>query len=463
MALRNFGLLEASAQLTNASAAVATEGANLSMFGYAVDRMTSMYDHVSQFGIDKTFLRLYNSHNELDRAIGMQFPSCEDMDVIGSPYDRTSTAFMVAMEDEGEGIWAKIKALFAKIWNWIKEKVSAVYNWVKKLFGSTDAKVDQLEKQIQENPNGQAEVPAEIAKDPTFLQSVGGQIKTIGGSMLRGIGGFFTSKWAALAASKEKLAGYFRDRSEANRLYKEALQTIEKLAKVKAAANADKAEIERLTKLIRQAEMLKDRAIAEYDNLADLQRNVFKKGKGDTIIKAMSDTTGHHEERNLYKASPKDRSKIVIDNKRLDKYLKDKKKELENRKKAAVLLESYKNDTLKGSPKLNAILDLLKQVNKTAKGLDGTRTDKNLPEDLRKELLSKAHQLAMLDKALIENDAKLSAALGDSVAARVISRIKIFGKNKFGNAAGTQGKLANAWYNLAHRAVGKGVWGTQSV
>ncbi|MEE3399627.1 MAG: hypothetical protein VZR64_09180, partial [Eubacterium sp.] len=101
-----------------------------------LSRMFELYDHVSKYGIDRTFVSLYNRHGELDRVCGMRFPSCESMDVVGDRYSRYSTAFIAAMEDEKEGLWAKIKAFIAKIWKWIKEKVSALWNKIKSFFTS---------------------------------------------------------------------------------------------------------------------------------------------------------------------------------------------------------------------------------------------------------------------------------------------------------------------------------------
>jgi hypothetical protein len=100
-----------------------------------LSKMTTMYYHVKQFGIDRTFVSLYNRHGELNRVCGMQFPSCESMDVSGSSYSNYSQAFIAAMEDEGEGLWARFKALIAKIWNWIKNTASGIWNKLKSLFG----------------------------------------------------------------------------------------------------------------------------------------------------------------------------------------------------------------------------------------------------------------------------------------------------------------------------------------
>ena len=100
-----------------------------------LSRMCDMYAHVKQFGIDRTFVSLYNRHGELDRVCGMQFPSCESMDVVGDRYSMYSTAFIAAMESSGSGLWAKVKEIVTKIWNWIKNVASKIWEKIKSIFG----------------------------------------------------------------------------------------------------------------------------------------------------------------------------------------------------------------------------------------------------------------------------------------------------------------------------------------
>lgn len=76
-----------------------------------LSRMIDLYDHVNKYGIDRTFVSLYNQHGELDRMCGIQFPSCESMNTTGNPYSRYSAAFIAAMEDEKTGFWARVKAI----------------------------------------------------------------------------------------------------------------------------------------------------------------------------------------------------------------------------------------------------------------------------------------------------------------------------------------------------------------
>lgn len=104
----------------------------LSMAHQALENTLHMYDYVKQYGINRTFLSLYNSNGELNNLTGIRFPTCESMGPVGNPNSHVSQAFIAAMED-GQGgvvdavvkfakaVWAKIKAFFIKIWAKLKE------------------------------------------------------------------------------------------------------------------------------------------------------------------------------------------------------------------------------------------------------------------------------------------------------------------------------------------------------
>ena len=110
------------------------------------DHLLMMYHHVKRFGIDRTFLSLYNNKGQLNNMIGYRFPSCESIDSVGSPRSQMSAAFIAAMEDEQGGV-------FTKIWNWIKAQCAKIYNfvlkiieWFKDKFINTGARIEKLKK-----------------------------------------------------------------------------------------------------------------------------------------------------------------------------------------------------------------------------------------------------------------------------------------------------------------------------
>ena len=127
--------IERTAEVASDTADATEEAKDTEVASQMLSRMCDMYAHVKQFGIDRTLVSLYNRHGELDRVCGIQFPSCESMDVVGDRYSRYSTAFIAAMEDEKEGLWAKVKKVIAKIWNWIKNVASKIWEKIKSLFG----------------------------------------------------------------------------------------------------------------------------------------------------------------------------------------------------------------------------------------------------------------------------------------------------------------------------------------
>ena len=137
---------EQTAEVASDTADASEEAKDTEVASQMLSRMCDMYDHVKQFGIDRTFVSLYNRHGELDRVCGIQFPSCESMDVVGDRYSRYSTAFIAAMEDEEEGLWAKFKKMIIAIWTWIKTKIANIWKGIKKLFGFADKKSEEIDK-----------------------------------------------------------------------------------------------------------------------------------------------------------------------------------------------------------------------------------------------------------------------------------------------------------------------------
>ena len=154
-----------------------TENANM-----VFDQLFTMYDHVKKYGIDRTFLSLYNSNGQLSNMINYRFPSCESMDSVGSPRSQASRAFIAAMEDEKEGI-------FKRFWNWLKQKWASIadlfgriMNWVRDIFGNLDVRVGRLleyyEKSVDKTAEERKDVKV-IAVTPEEVSKVNDAINTI--------------------------------------------------------------------------------------------------------------------------------------------------------------------------------------------------------------------------------------------------------------------------------------------
>ena len=131
-------------------AEAACESMQLNFAQVSLDRAFNMYNHVKNYGIDRTFLSLFNSNGELDNAIGRRFPSCESVDFGGSPYSNMSRTFIAAMEDENEGFFAKIWAFIKKCWNAIVNFIKSAWDKFMSLFkkkdGDVDAQLNELDK-----------------------------------------------------------------------------------------------------------------------------------------------------------------------------------------------------------------------------------------------------------------------------------------------------------------------------
>ena len=122
-------------------------------------RMHKLYSHVKRYGIDRTFLSIYNSNGELDRMCNMKFPSCEAFNTVGNSYDHYSTAFLAAMEAEGETWWQFIKRKAREIWEWIKEKANKIWAAIKGFFDFLTRRWRRIADYFKKNKNAGANDP----------------------------------------------------------------------------------------------------------------------------------------------------------------------------------------------------------------------------------------------------------------------------------------------------------------
>ena len=106
-----------------------------------VDKLLSMHNHVLNYGIDRTFLAIYNENNLLDNVCGMKFPACED---VYSDYALNKQYFEACMEGLGRSISDAFK--------WVIEKIKALFSWIgdmwNKFWGLFKNKTDENKKII---------------------------------------------------------------------------------------------------------------------------------------------------------------------------------------------------------------------------------------------------------------------------------------------------------------------------
>jgi hypothetical protein len=100
-----------------------------------------MHNHVQNYGIDRTFLALYNERNLLSKVCDVRFPACED---VLSDYDLNRQYFEACMEGLGRAIKDAFK--------WVIEKIKALLNWIgemwKKFWGLFKDKTEANKKLI---------------------------------------------------------------------------------------------------------------------------------------------------------------------------------------------------------------------------------------------------------------------------------------------------------------------------
>ena len=128
-------------------------------------RTCSLYMHVKKYGIDRTFVDLYNKHGELDKVCGIRFPSCEAMSTTNSRYNNYNTAFIAAMEDDSgkkKTWWQRFKKLLSDIWEWIKKKASAIWEKIVNFFRVRFVDLKKVIAKIKANYAGQLDTTVDI-------------------------------------------------------------------------------------------------------------------------------------------------------------------------------------------------------------------------------------------------------------------------------------------------------------
>lgn len=88
-----------------------------------LDKAFSMYDYVTKYGVDRSFVKVHNTHYELDALVGMIYPCNESFD--GFDVDLANYK-QVCMEGILEAITNAAK--------WVVEKLKALCSWIGEMF-----------------------------------------------------------------------------------------------------------------------------------------------------------------------------------------------------------------------------------------------------------------------------------------------------------------------------------------
>ena len=132
-----------SAEIANDVADANSEAKDSEIQAQMLVQMGKLYTHVKTYGIDRTFLSIYNTDGELDKVCGIRFPSCESFPEIGNPHSQYSARFIAAMEDENTGFWHKVRSIISSIWEWIRRTALKIWYKITALFGK---KIETLEQ-----------------------------------------------------------------------------------------------------------------------------------------------------------------------------------------------------------------------------------------------------------------------------------------------------------------------------
>lgn len=126
------------------------EATEAEMIAAGLRQACNMYDHVKKFGVDRSFLSLYNNDGGLSVMIGARFPACESIDAVGDPSSSYSRAFIEAMESS-DGLWEKFTNFLRKIADHVRDFFRKIWDWLAESFGSITRKIGSLRKAVNES------------------------------------------------------------------------------------------------------------------------------------------------------------------------------------------------------------------------------------------------------------------------------------------------------------------------
>lgn len=159
--------VEAGAEIAEVSEEAESTDEQAEMILMHFAELEHRYNHVRQHGVDRTFMRLFNSKDELSRACGRSFPSCESFDATGSASSAESIACMEGLGDALSKVWEFIKSLCRKIASFF----SRLFEAVRVRLGDLNKQIGRLRKLNQERTSdvdGIADADKKVVSLPGF-------------------------------------------------------------------------------------------------------------------------------------------------------------------------------------------------------------------------------------------------------------------------------------------------------
>lgn len=133
--------------------------------------LENQYFHIAKYGVDRTYMRLFNQNGELNSALRINLPGCESFDATGS---RTSAESIACMEGIGKvlkSIWDFLKKVAAKIGLFFKKIFNAIVSRVGKLSDN----IARLKKINSDKPNDNVDAlkdATEKVTDPKAIEAI---------------------------------------------------------------------------------------------------------------------------------------------------------------------------------------------------------------------------------------------------------------------------------------------------
>ena len=124
------------------SAEIQEETAKAEMVFAKFSELDRMIAHVEKYGVDRSFLSLCNHNNMLSNTIGMNLPSCESFDSVGSSTSAVSIAALEGLKETASKVWEFIKRMCLRMKDWIV-RIVKMYDF---RFNSVEKRAKALQK-----------------------------------------------------------------------------------------------------------------------------------------------------------------------------------------------------------------------------------------------------------------------------------------------------------------------------
>lgn len=176
------------------------------------DELLAMQRHVAKFGVDRTFLSLFNKGGRLGRALGVDIPACESIDAVGYPTSALSMACLEAFGHKEKGVVAKIVDFIVALIQKIKNLAARFWTWLKGLMDNQATKWQKLQN-ISKN-----RVITKDADKNVVAPALGVDIDADLGKRLQGLGFWNILKKLTLRSPADITADNWSDGSNARKL-----------------------------------------------------------------------------------------------------------------------------------------------------------------------------------------------------------------------------------------------------